>query len=95
MKEIAVITKSRSRFRQSEFVRTSLGYLLEGHKMRLYIIDIEFRRDKFIEDNLEWILEAGGKAYSNNPKNVDGKIEEKSLEEIARDILQADIIVPF
>jgi hypothetical protein len=92
-KKIAFIMKEKDRFRQSEVIRSSLGITLAvDHKVSLFLLDEELKRNAYIDENLEFLQEMDGKIYSNNPKN---EVEQLSLEDIAKKLLENDIIIPF
>jgi hypothetical protein len=94
-RKIAFISRDSSRYRQSEFTRSALGLLLAGHVADMFIIDAELKKNDYINENIEWVVDSDGKVYSNNEKNADKNIEIVSLEEMAKKMLECDFIVPF
>jgi|Deesub1362A_J573_1020465.scaffolds.fasta_scaffold00131_28 hypothetical protein len=94
-RKIAFILRDSDRYRQSEFTRSALGLLLEGHTVNLFIINVELKKNPYILENLEWIVDSDGKVYSNNEKNADEFTEIISLEDMAKKMLENDFIVPF
>jgi hypothetical protein len=94
-KNIAVLTRDTDRFRQSEVSRSSLGLTLGDHKVSLFIIDAEYKLNDYLAENFEWIADMDGGSYSNNPKNDFENCEQMSLEDMAKKMLENDIIIPF
>jgi hypothetical protein len=92
MKKIGVIVNTGNSYRQSEAVRVALGLTLMDDRVELIVLDRELPRSKAVEKNLELLRSMKGKAYSNNPEN---KLETLSLEEIARKLLEYDVVVPY
>ena len=48
-------------------------------------------------ENLEWIKDSDGIVVSNNPKNAEKSehIDEMSIEEMAKKMLEFDVIIPY
>ncbi|NOZ77498.1 MAG: hypothetical protein GXO65_07595 [Euryarchaeota archaeon] len=94
-RKIAFLLRDEGRFRQSEFSRSSLGMLLAGHEVHVFVLDVVLQRNPYIDENLEWIVDAGGRVYSNNEENAADYIEYISDEDLPQRLLEADFIVPF
>jgi len=99
MEKTAVfLAKSTDGYVQEEASRSALGIALGGLTPNLMIIDVDYdvgRGD--VEENLEWILDSDGIVVSNNQANVDKSefIEFMSLEDMAKKMLEFDVIIPY
>jgi len=93
-KRVAVITRERER--QFEAVRTSLGLLLEHHRVSLFVLDHEIDCDEHVLDNLAFMDEMGGERYSNHSLNVEQHgFRSASLSETGELLAEHDLVVPF
>ncbi len=71
--------------------------MLGGHDPSLMIIDVDYDVERGdVAENLEWIKDSG-LVVSNNPKNVEKSehIDEMSVEEMAKKMLEFDVIIPY
>jgi len=94
MKKVAVIV--RQPHRQYEALRTSLGCILEDHRVSYLVLDYEVQLDEAFEDNLGFLDEMEGKRYSNHPANVEQHgFAFLSLPEMAELLREQEIIIPF
>ncbi len=93
-KEVAVIIRDPER--QYEGLRTSLGLLLENHRIGMYVLDHEIALSEEYVDNMEFIDEMGGERFSNVARNTEKHgFSPVTLEEMARKLDAYDIIIPF
>ncbi len=93
-KKVAVIIKDKDR--QYEGLRTSLGLLMEFHKVSMVVLDHEVDLTEEYEDNMEFLDEMEGARYSNIESNVEKygfqKIETQDLVGI---IKKNEIVIPY
>ena len=91
----AVIIKDRHQ--QYEGLRTSLGLLLNGNSVQMFVLDHEIETmDEAYRDNMVFVDEMHGERYSNNLVNVERYgFQHLTLAEMAARIEAADIIIPF
>ena len=88
-KRIAVIVRDR----QSEALRVSGGLTLADDTIEVFVLDRKLdKTDPEIALPLELITELDLKVYSNNPEIGFIQI---SLEEMARKLLEYDLVVPY
>ncbi len=93
-KAVAVIIRDPER--QYEGLRTSLGLLLENHRIGMYVLDHEIAVSEEYVDNMEYIDEMGGARFSNVPKNTEEHgFVPVTLKEMAAKLDSYDIIIPF
>lgn len=93
-KTVSVLIKDRSR--QYEGLRTSLGLLLEDHKVNMIVLDHQIETSEEYLDNMTFIDEMGGARYSNVPLNVEKyKFKPVTTAELSRHISQSDLTIPF
>jgi len=93
-RRVAVLIRDRER--QYEGLRYSLGLLLEQHVVGMFVLDQEIAFSEAYEDNMAFIDEMGGARYSNVRANVARHgFQPVSLEEVARQLRDYDLIVPF
>lgn len=95
MKQVAVVIRDVEN--QYEGLRTSLGLLLDATAVRMFVLDHEIADfSEAYSDNLEFIDEMEGESYSNNPENVEKYgFRKATLEEMARMMKEADLVIPF
>jgi hypothetical protein len=93
-KKVAVLVRDKER--QYEGLRSSLGLLMEFHVVSMFVLNHEIELTEEYRDNMEFIDEMEGSRYSNVPENVE-KYGFKiiPLEEVARNLLEYDIVIPF
>ncbi len=98
MVSVVFISNSEDGYVQEEASRSALGTMLGGNDPSLMIIDVEYDVERGdVAENLEWIKDNGGLVVSNNPKNVEKSeyIDEMSVEEMAKKMLEYDIVIPY
>ncbi len=91
----AVIIKDISQ--QYEGLRTSLGLLLYGARVQMFVLNHEIETmDEAYRDNMEFIDEMEGERYSNNSINVENYgFKHLTLTEMAARINRAEVVIPF
>ncbi len=91
----AVIIKDISQ--QYEGLRTSLGLLLYGAPVQMFVLNHEIETmDEAYRDNMEFIDEMEGERYSNNSINVENYgFKHLTLTEMAARINRAEVVIPF
>ncbi len=88
-KKIAVIVRDR----QAEALRVSGGLTLADDVIDVFILDRKLdKTDPEIAQPLELVSELDLKVYSNNPENGYTTMD---LEEMAKKLLEYDIVVPY
>lgn len=88
-KKIAVIVRDR----QSEALRVAGGLTLADDTIEVYILDRKLDKDNpEVAMPLELITDLDLKVYSNNPENGYTTL---SLGEMAKKLLEYDILVPY
>ena len=93
-KKVAVLIKEKER--QYEGLRTSLGLLMEFHKVSMIVLNHEIELTEEYKDNMEFIDEMEGTRYSNVPANVEKYgFEPLSLEELPKKLKENEVIIPF
>ncbi len=94
MKKVAVLV--RHPHRQYEALRSSLGCLLEDHRVSYLVLDHEVKLDEAFSDNLGFLEEMEGQRYSNHPANVEKHgFAYLSLADMGELLRRQDIIIPF
>ncbi len=97
MVSVLFISNSEDGYVQEEASRSAVGTMLGGHDPSLMIIDVDYDVERGdVAENLEWIKDSG-LVVSNNPKNVEKSehIDEMSVEEMAKKMLEYDVIIPY
>jgi len=91
----AVIIKDKSQ--QYEGLRTSLGLLLYGAQVQMFVLNHEIETmDEAYRDNMDFIDEMEGERYSNNTINVENYgFKHLTLTEMAARINKAAVVIPF
>jgi hypothetical protein len=88
-KKIAVIVRDR----QGEALRVSGGLTLADDTIEVFVLDRKLdKSDPEIAKPLELATDLDLKMYSNNPENGYTTI---TLEEMAKRLLEYDIVVPY
>ncbi len=88
-KKIAVIVRDR----QAEALRVSGGLTLADDVIEIFILDRKLdKANPEIAQPLELVTDLDLKVYSNNPENG---YTTMSLEEMAKKLLEYDIVVPY
>jgi hypothetical protein len=94
MKKVAVL--ARQPHRQYEALRTSLGCLLEDHRVTYLVLDYEVALDEAFVDNLGFLDEMEGTRFSNHPGNVEKHgFAYLSLADLGELLRDQDIVIPF
>jgi len=94
MKKVAVLV--RHPHRQYEALRSSLGCLLEDHRVCYLVLDHEISLDEAFADNLGFLDEMEGRRYSNHPVNVEKYgFTYLNLGQMGELLRSQDIIIPF
>lgn len=95
MKTVAVVVKEPAQ--QYEALRTSLGLLLESLNVQMFVLDHEVANmDEAYSENMEFLDEMEGERFSNNPVNVAKYgFQQVTLEQVARKLNSADMVIPF
>ncbi len=93
-KKVAVLIKDKER--QYEGLRSSLGLLLENHKVSMFVLEHEVEMTEEYSDNMGFIDEMGGARYSNVPANVEKHgFKAVSLDEIPGKLAESELVIPF
>jgi hypothetical protein len=88
-KKIAVIVRER----QGEALRVSGGLTLADDTIEVFVLDRKLdKNDPEVAKPLELVNDLDLKMYSNNPENGYTAI---SVEEMAKKLLEYDIVVPY
>ena len=88
-KKIAVVVRDR----QGEALRVALGLTLVEDTVEVMILDRKLdKSNPEVARPLELITELDLKIYSNNPENGYTTI---SLQEMAKKLLEYDVVVPY
>lgn len=87
-KKIAILVRDR----KHEALRMAVGATLVNDEVNVFIMDDKLEQDDEIRLNLEMLASLGVKIFSNNPGN---QFEQKTTEEIARALLEHDVIIPY
>lgn len=88
-KKIAVIVRDR----QAEALRVSGGLTLADDVIEIFILDRKLdKADPEIAQPLELVTDLDLKVYSNNPENG---YTTMSVEEMAKKLLEYDLVVPY
>ena len=94
MKKVAVLARQPQR--HYEALRSSLGCLLEDHRVTYLVLDYEVELDEAFSDNLGFLDEMEGRRFSNHPANVEkhgfGFLSLADMGELLR---EQDIVIPF
>ena len=93
-KKVAVVIRDKDR--QYEGLRSSLGLLLESHKISMFVLNHEVTMTEEYQDNMGFIDEMGGARYSNDPGNVEKHgFQKVTLDEIPAKLAEAQIVIAF
>ena len=93
-KKVAVVIRDKDR--QYEGLRSSLGLLLESHKVSMFVLNHEVTMTEEYQDNMGFIDEMGGARYSNDPGNVEKHgFQKVTLDEIPAKLAEAQIVIAF
>ena len=93
-KKVAVVIKDKDR--QYEGLRSSLGLLLESHKVSMFVLNHEVTMTEEYQDNMGFIDEMGGSRFSDAPGNVEKYGFQKiTLDEIPAKLAENDLVIAF
>ncbi len=93
-KKVAVLIKDKDR--QYEGLRSSLGLLLESHKVTMYVLNHEVTMTEEYQDNMGFIDEMGGARYSNVPANVEKYgFQKVGLDDVPAQLADAQLVIAF
>ncbi len=87
-KKIAILVRDR----QHEALRMAVGATLADDEINVFIMDRKIVPDDELTLNLETLTDFDIKVISNNPEN---QFEQKSTEEIAKSLVDYDLIIPY
>jgi hypothetical protein len=96
-KTVVFLSISTDAFTQDEASRSALGTMLGGHEPSMLILDNDYDTAQGeVDENLEWMLD-GGIVVSNVQGNVDKSenIESMSIEDMAKKMLEYEVIIPY
>ncbi len=89
MKKVAVVVRQR----QSEALRMAVGLTLMDDQIDVYVLDRKVEETEQNLLNLETMKEMGMALYTNCKENAD--MQFLSTEEIAKNLLQYDHVIPY
>ncbi len=93
-KNVAVLIKDKER--QYEGLRSSLGLLLESHRVSMFVLGHEVTMTEEYQDNMGFIDEMGGARYSDAPANVEKYgFQKVTLADIPAKLADADLVIAF
>jgi len=93
-KKVAVLIKDKDR--QYEGLRSSLGLLLESHKVSMFVLNHEVAMTEEYQDNMSFIDEMGGARYSNDPGNVEKHgFQKVTLDDIPAKLAESQLVIAF
>jgi hypothetical protein len=93
-KDVAVLIRDKDR--QYEGLRSSLGLLLESHRVSMFVLNHEVTMTEEYQDNMGFIDEMGGARYSNDPANVEKYGFRKiSLDELPAKLAESELVIAF
>lgn len=87
-KKIAILVRDRQR----EGLRMAVGATLADDEINVFIMDRKIVPDDELTLNLKTLTDFEVKVFSNNPEN---QFEQKSTEEIAKSLVDYDLIIPY
>lgn len=87
-KKIAILVRDR----QYEGLRMAVGATLADDEINVFIMDRKIVPDDKLTLSLESLTDFDVKVFSNNPEN---QFEQKSTEEIAKSLVDYDLIIPY
>lgn len=87
-KKVAVLVRDK----QHEALRMAVGLTLEDNAVSVFVMDKKLPSDENIDLNVETLGDMDAKIFSNTPEN---KLEQKTTEEIARELAEFDVVIPF
>ena len=93
-KSVAVLVRDEDR--HYEGLRSSLGLLLEDHRVSMFVLGSEIDMTEEYYDNMQFIDEMGGSRYSDVPANVSKHgFLPVTVNEVAKKLRQYEVVIPF
>ncbi len=93
-KKVAVLIKDKDR--QYEGLRSSLGLLLENHKVSMFVLNHEITMTEEYQDNMGFIDEMGGARFSDVKANVEKYgFQPVTLSDVAGKLRENDLVIAF
>jgi hypothetical protein len=93
-KKVAVLIKDKER--QYEGLRTSLGLLLENHRVSMFVLNHEIELTEEYEDNLSFIEEMDGERLSDVKENIERHgFKPITIEALADRLSTFELVIPF
>lgn len=95
MQRAAVII--RDPHQQYEGLRTSVGLLLAGMAVQMFVLHHEIENmDEAYRDNMVFLDDIGGQRFSNNSENAEKYgFSHVTIGQAAEKVRKADIVIPF
>lgn len=95
MQRAAIII--RDPHQQYEGLRTSVGLLLAGMRVEMFVLYHEIENmDDAYRDNMVFMDDIGGRRFSNNSENAEKYgFSHVTISQAAEKVRQADIVIPF
>ncbi len=87
-KKIAILVRDR----QHEGLRMAVGATVADDEINVFIMDCKIVPDDELTPSLETLTDSDVKVFSNNPEN---QFEQKNTEEIAKSLVDYDLIIPY
>jgi hypothetical protein len=89
IKKIAILVRDR----KHEALRMAVGATLSNDEVNVFIMDDKLETDdEEINVNLQMLSDLKVNIFSNNPENG---FEQKTTEEIARMLIDYDVVLPY
>jgi hypothetical protein len=93
-KKVAVVIKDPGQ--AGEGLRSTAGLLLANHTASMFVLDFEVEASEKYQDDLEFLLEMEGLAYTNLPANAERLgLELLNDEAVIAKLRENEIIIPF
>lgn len=93
-KTAAVVVKDREQ--ASEGLRSTAGLLLANHTAAMFVLDLAIEPSEKYKDDLEFLLEMEGLAYTNVPANAEALgFTLLTEDEVVARLREHEIIIPF
>ncbi len=95
-KELKVAIVIKEQGQAPEGLRSTAGLLLANHTASMFVLDVEIEPSEKYRDDLEFLQEMEGLAYTNLPANAE-KLGFTLLtqEELAAKLAENDLVIPF
>lgn len=93
-KTCAVVVKDRAQ--APEGLRSTAGLLLANHTAAMFVLDLVIEPSEKYKDDLEFLLEMEGLAYTNMPANAEALgFTLLTDDEVVAKLREHEIIIPF